>query len=131
MSWPMSSWPKLLLIDDSPVTAEIIIRDLVKDQINVITATTLDEGLELATKIVPDLIVVDYKFNGETGLDFAKRLHADARLESIPRVLMTERPIDREFRIKALQEGYMACVQKPTFDRSWADLFRSFMRNKL
>lgn len=130
MTWPMPNWPKVLLIDDSPASAEILMRDLRVDEINVITARTLDEGFELALKILPSLILVDYKFDGDTGLDFAQRLRNASQLERIPRILITERPVDQALRIRALQEGYMACLQKPQFDRSWADLIRSFMEKK-
>lgn len=126
----MTRWPKVLLIDDSPASAEIIVRDLMKDEILVIIARTLDEGLKLALEVSPDLIVVDYKFNGETGIDFGKRLANASKLDGIPRILMTEHPIDRAFRVRSLQEGYMACIQKPSFDRRWADMFRSFMDKK-
>lgn len=128
MPWPLAKWPKVLLIDDEPHTAEIIIRDLIKDEINVITARTLDQGFVLALKMHPDLIAVDYKFNGETGLDFARRLREEPRLADIPRILITEREVDLTLHVRATAEGYMTCVKKPAFDRSWAQLFRSFMK---
>lgn len=127
MPWPMPNWPKVLLIDDRPHTAELIMRDLWKDQINVITARTLDEGFDLALKVHPDLIAVDYKFNGDTGIDFARRLREHPLLAGVPRILITESVVDDELRARAASEGYADCVQKPAFDRAWAKMFRAFM----
>ena len=128
MPWPMPDWPKVLLIDNEPNTAYIILRDLHADKINVLMEETLEAGFARALKVKPDLIVVDYKFNGDDGITFAKKLREEPRLASIPRILITERELDHALHMRALAEGYMGCIQKPKFDRSWAQLFRSFMR---
>lgn len=128
MPWPLPSWPKILFIDDAPATLELITRDLYKDEIQPVVARSLEEGLAIALRILPDLIVVDYKFNGETGIEFGKRLKAEPKLADIPRILMTEREIEPELRKRALAEGYIACVNKPIFDASWMTLVRSFVK---
>lgn len=72
---------KALIIDDAEGIRDAFILSLSKDDIEVDTASTGDEGLEKALKNKPDLIFLDLTMPGMNGIETMRKL-----LQSCPGV---------------------------------------------
>jgi CheY-like chemotaxis protein len=78
----------------------------------VIEAETGPQGLDLAARLRPDLILLDVQLPGMDGHAVARALKSDPQLRSIPIVAVTSYAMvgDREKCLEAGAEGY---VEKP------------------
>jgi DNA-binding response OmpR family regulator len=81
---------KILLIDDDEQLLTMYQSKFVEEGLEMFTAKTGPEGLELAKKIKPDLILLDFLMpgglHGDTVLEILKR---DKDLKSIPVIMLT------------------------------------------
>jgi PAS domain S-box-containing protein len=81
--------PQVLLIDDDPTVHDLVRRFLQKEGIHVISAQTGPEGLELARKIHPSMIVLDVMMPTMDGWSVLTKLKGDEELSDIPVVMLT------------------------------------------
>jgi CheY-like chemotaxis protein len=81
--------PLVLHIDDSPLLIETTKAMLVSIGCDVISALNGEEGLALARKNKPDLILVDAMMPGIDGYTTTRALKADAATSTIPVVMLT------------------------------------------
>src|ERR1051325_339031 len=78
---------KLLLIDDEPDVQYSFHRTLDPTEIELITASSGEEGLRLFPKVRPDLIIMDVRMGGISGLETLRRVREiDAK---VPVIMMT------------------------------------------
>ncbi len=78
---------KLLLIDDEVDVQYSFRRIFDSPEIDLTTATSGEEGLRLISRIKPDLVMMDVRMGGMSGLETLRRIReADARL---PVIMMT------------------------------------------
>ncbi|MCI0744056.1 MAG: sigma-54 dependent transcriptional regulator [Verrucomicrobia subdivision 3 bacterium] len=78
---------KLLLIDDEADVQYSFRRIFDSPEIELIAAASGEEGLELIPRVKPDLVIMDVRMGGITGLETLRRLRqSDARL---PVIMMT------------------------------------------
>jgi len=80
---------RVLLIDDDPTVHDLVRRFLQKEGIQVIGAQTGAEGLELARKLRPSMIVLDVMMPTMDGWSVLTKLKGDAELSDIPVVMLT------------------------------------------
>src|SRR6266568_5529223 len=78
---------KLLLIDDEADVQYSFRRIFDSPEIELTTAASGEEGLRLIPRIKPDLVMMDVRMGGMTGLETLRRLRqSDAKL---PVIMMT------------------------------------------
>lgn len=76
-----------MVVDDDTIMRELLYNILTKKGYEIILAIGGEQALQLITKSKPDLIVLDYKMPGMTGLAFLKRLRSfDA---TMPVIMLT------------------------------------------
>ncbi|MBI4854495.1 MAG: response regulator [Acidobacteria bacterium] len=95
----MSEKPKLLVIDDQPFIVAIFTELFRSDEIDLISASNGEDGLDLALKEEPNLIFLDIEMPRMDGLSVCKKLRQDPRFESTPIFLLSakgEGPSDDE-----------------------------------
>ncbi len=68
------SAPLVLVVDDEPDVRDVIQEGLGMQGINVITASTGDEGLKLAMERKPDVILLDVFLKNENGMDICRNM---------------------------------------------------------
>ena len=114
----------ILLIEDNAQNRYLAAFLLEKRGHDVVEAASGPEGLEIAARIRPDLIVLDIQLPGMDGHAVARALKSDPQLKPIPIVAVTSYAMagDRERILAAGVEGY---IEKPIDPDSFvADLER-------
>lgn len=76
--------PLILVIDDSPTIRKMVECHLSQAGYRVETASDADRGLEMATTLRPDLILLDHQLPGTTGDEVCKRLLASEATARVP-----------------------------------------------
>ena len=79
----------ILVIDDDPIVHEIVQRCLGKEGFSVKSATSGQEGIQMARKLTPDAITLDVMMPGMDGWSVLQALKADPDLADIPVVMMS------------------------------------------
>jgi PAS domain S-box-containing protein len=89
LSVPQPIAPIILIIDDDPNVREVLTRTLLKEGYAVRTASAGDEGLALARKIMPNVIILDVMMPQKDGWSLLREMKDDPELKSIPVVMHT------------------------------------------
>ncbi|HPJ28461.1 MAG TPA: diguanylate cyclase [Candidatus Sabulitectum sp.] len=106
---------KVLIIDDDPASVALARQWLKKDGHGIVTAADGEEGLAMAVREEPDLILLDVHMPGMNGFQVCERLKADSRIRHIPVIFLSAADETRE-KVKGLDLGAVDYVTKP-FDR--------------
>lgn len=102
--------PKVILVvEDHPQNLELVTDLLESAGYRVLTATSAEEGLLLASADTPDLILMDIRLPGLDGLKATQILKEDSATRAIPVVALTAyaMPEDRQRIRDAGCEGYL------------------------
>ena len=100
----------ILLVDDSRFVRLANERGLVKAGYQVITATDGEEGLRLARKHKPDLVVLDMMLPKLSGPDVLRALRKNPETSTIPIMVLTSLPQCNEG--KLVSEGATSYFSK-------------------
>ena len=103
--------PLVLMVEDNIDLTRYVKKEL-SDQFNIIEARNGEEGLSLAQKKIPDLIVSDIMMPIMDGVTLIKNLRGDDRTSHIPIILLTARD-DGEMKIKGFEMGAEQYLVKP------------------
>lgn len=112
---PEGDLPTLLIVEDTPDVLEYI-KSCLDDQYNIITARDGQEGIDIATEHVPDLIISDVMMPRKDGFELCATLKTNTVTSHIPIVLLTAKS-DADSRIEGLTRGADAYLPKP-FNRT-------------
>jgi len=107
---------KVLVIDDEPTSLAIIDNVLSKKGMQVIKASGGKEGLELALKEIPNLIVLDLLMPEVTGFDVLYQLKNTPLLSRIPVVILTVKELTIPERELLFQHA-KAIISKTGFNK--------------
>ncbi len=80
---------RIVLIDDNTNDVTVTRRVLERRGYHVVPATSGEEGLRLASQVLPDAIVVDYRMPVMDGFEVTRRVKSDAQLKTIPVLMLT------------------------------------------
>lgn len=111
----MSYSANILIVDDTPagrITLDSLLR---KEGHNLYFAEDGIEALELADRIVPDLILLDVMMPEVNGFEVCKAIRSNPHLKEIPIVMVTVLD-NREARIQGIESGADDFISKP-FDK--------------
>ncbi len=86
----------ILLIDDDPKCAEIISKNLIVEGYKTLVGYSGLEGLEIAERIRPDLIVLDLMMPDMDGFEVMERLNANPDTKNIPIVINTAKDLTKD-----------------------------------
>ena len=79
----------VMLIDDDPDIREILSEILSDAKYSVVTSSNGAHAMELLEQVTPSLILLDLNMPVMDGVEFRQRQRKDARLSSIPTVVMS------------------------------------------
>lgn len=103
---------RVLVVEDNQANIYLIDFILSQSGYGVIKAVSGEEGVELALKEKPDLILMDIQLPGIDGLEATKRIRSAERDAHMPIVALTSFAMtgDRE---RALAAGCTGYIEKP------------------
>ena len=107
---------KVLVVDNNPADIRLVTSILETKGINVLSAQDGYEGLEIAKKVKPALIVLDLMMPGLSGFEVLERLREEEETKYIPVVVLTMKDLTRE-ELDKLNSQVSAIMQKVTFKR--------------
>jgi CheY-like chemotaxis protein len=102
---------KILVVEDVEFNRDLVVQ-LLEDEYEIITAADGAEGLRLAERERPDLILMDLSLPIVDGWEATRRIKADAALKQIPIIALSAHAMtgDEE---KARQSGCDDYLSKP------------------
>lgn len=103
---------KVLIIDDEPHLVEILANRLKANRYRVVTAVTAHEGLELAGREKPDLILLDILMPDMDGYQVLRKLKEQSETKMIPVVMLTVKKWSEDIQ-KAMLGGAVDYLVKP------------------
>jgi CheY-like chemotaxis protein len=118
--------PTILLVEDFDDTRLMMKMWLVKNGYRVLEAETGEEGVEMAQKERPDLIIMDMMMPGMNGLDATQLIRQDRALRRTPIVAVSAYGAD-EYRSIALEAGCDEYVSTPFEPQTLSDLIKSLL----
>ena len=104
--------PTVMVVDDSLTVRKITSRLLMREGYQVILAKDGVDALEQLVEVTPDVILSDIEMPRMDGFDLVRNMRADARLRSLPVVMITSRTADKH-RNYALEIGANHYLGKP------------------
>jgi CheY-like chemotaxis protein len=99
---------KILIVDDEPDNIELLARRLSRRGFVVVSATSAEEGIEIAEQELPQVILMDIKMPVIDGLEATRRLKANPLTQQIPIITLTAHAMaeDRELALAAGANDY-------------------------
>jgi len=120
---------RILVIEDQEDNRQIV-RDLVTASgYELIEATTGEEGLEVAARERPDLILMDIQLPGIDGYEVTRRIKANPKLSKIPIIAVTSYALSGDDK-KAFAAGCDGYVTKPYSPRLLLAKIREYLPPK-
>lgn len=102
----------VLAVDDNPLNLDIISNILSQAGINVLLATSAKEGIELVTKVKPDLILMDVQMPELDGLQATQILRQNFTSQQLPIFALTAH-CEAEDEARAIAAGMNKHLTKP------------------
>lgn len=103
--------PTVLVIEDNPDVVAYLAACL-EDQYQMEVAADGQEGVDLATDRIPDLIITDVMMPHKDGFEVCRALKIDERTSHIPIVMLTAKA-DLESKLQGIEEGADVYLAKP------------------
>ncbi len=118
---------KILVVDDEPDILEILTYNLKREGYTVLTARNGKEGLELAAKELPQLIILDIMMPEMDGVELCRILRSEKRFDGSVIAFLTARDEDYS-QIAALDVGGDDYITKPIKPRVLLSRVKALLR---
>jgi len=122
--------PRVLVVEDNPANLSLMEYLLGASGYAVLTATDGAQGIELARREMPDVILMDLQMPTLNGFEAASQLKAHPTLKRIPLVAVTAFAMvgDRE---RILAHGFDGYIPKPITPEIFVDQVQAFVPSNL
>jgi twitching motility two-component system response regulator PilH len=116
----------VLVVDDSPTETRIYANTLSQAGYRVESAADGEQGVEMARRLKPDVIIMDVIMPTLNGFQATRMLHRDAETAAIPIVIVTtkDQPTDRTW---GLRQGAVDYLVKPVSPAALLAVVRSVL----
>ncbi len=103
---------QIMIVDDSPTDVHLLKKILEKNGFNTLTASDADEGIQVAKREKPDLILMDVVMPGLNGFQATRELSSDPETSAIPVIIVTrkDQQVDR---VWGMRQGARDYITKP------------------
>ena len=119
---------RVLYIEDDPASMLLVYRIVVRVGYEMLQATNGLDGLEVAERNKPQLILTDVNLPYLDGIEVTKRLKADPSLADIPIIAITGQA-DPHWERACLEAGCEAFIAKPIDTRYLRKLIQDYVEN--
>jgi signal transduction histidine kinase/DNA-binding NarL/FixJ family response regulator/sugar lactone lactonase YvrE len=104
--------PDLVLIVEDNYDMQLYIKSILSGRFKVESANNGEEGLDMAVKIIPDLIISDIMMPVKDGIEMVKELKQDDKTSHIPLILLTSRHEESQV-VEGYELGVDDYITKP------------------
>lgn len=118
---------KILLVDDEPDILEFLKYNLLKENFQVFTSNNGIEGIEIANRELPHLIILDVMMPELDGVETCHRLRANPELQDTLITFLTARA-EEYSQIAGLEAGADDYIQKPVRPRLLVSRVKALLR---
>ena len=120
---------KILVVEDNKINMYLSCRILKSSGYEVIEARSGEEGVELAIKEKPDLIIMDIQLPSIDGLETTKRIRESEANGEIPIIALTSYAMAGDKK-KALKAGCTGYIEKPINPETFISEIKKFLEAK-
>jgi two-component system alkaline phosphatase synthesis response regulator PhoP len=120
---------RILIIEDDPDILGLMKHHLERDGYGVAGAPTGEEGLRLARRTPPGLVVLDLMLPGMDGLEVLRQLRADAKTREVPTVIVSAKGEEADI-VSGLELGADDYLTKPFSPRVLVARVRAVLRRR-
>jgi len=117
---------RVLYVEDNEYNRKIVRQLLSRTSYRLLEAMDGEEGVAMAQRELPDLILMDVQLPKLSGLDATRRLRADPRTAHIPLVVVTSFALSGDGQ-RAIDAGASAYLAKPYSPRDLLALIRQLL----
>ncbi|MCE5182759.1 MAG: phosphate regulon transcriptional regulator PhoB [Betaproteobacteria bacterium] len=121
--------PTILMVEDESAIRELIALNLQQAGHHMLAAGSAEDALALMRESLPDLILLDWMLPGMSGVEFARRIKANAHTRSIPIIMLTARS-DEQDKIIGLEIGSDDYITKPFSPRELNARIKAVLRRR-
>lgn len=118
---------KILIVDDEPDILEFLKYNLVKEGYDVLTASDGEEGIRIAEKEKPQLIILDIMMPKMDGVEVCRQLRSKSEFDKTVIAFLTAREEDYS-QIAALDVGGDDYITKPIRPRVFLSRIKALLR---
>lgn len=118
---------KILLVDDEPDILEFLSYNLKKEGYQVYTAATGDEGVAVAKKEMPHLVLLDVMMPGVDGIEVCRELRSAQGMDGVVIAFLTARSEDYSH-IAGFEAGADDYINKPIKPRVLLSRIKALLR---
>ena len=118
---------KILIVEDNALNRALLLAVLKPEGFEILSAENGLQGIDLAQRELPDLILMDVMLPGLNGYEATRRLKAEPTTRHIPIIAITANAVPAE-RERALDAGCDGYIAKPIDTRALPHQVRVFLR---
>ncbi len=116
----------ILVVEDNAYNMKLV-RSLLKiGGYNILEAGSGEEGLEILSTDIPDLILMDIQLPGMDGLEAARRIQNDSSLKDIPIIALTAYAMKGD-KQKVLDAGCVGYLSKPLDTKGFLRTLQTYL----
>lgn len=119
----------ILVIEDEADILELIRHHLERDQFRVVGTGSGEDGIRIARREPPDLVLLDLMLPGMDGLEVCRTLRSDAATRRVPIVMLTARTEESDV-VAGLELGADDYITKPFRPRVLLARLRAVLRRR-
>ncbi len=90
--------PIILAVDDDPAVLRIIESQLSRHDLDVKTALSGGDALDILKNLTPAVLILDVMMEGISGYDLCHVVKRDKRLQNVPVIFLTSRGTPEDFK---------------------------------
>ena len=119
----------ILLVEDEPAILELLEFTLAPKGYKLQRALDANQARAAIRTALPDLVILDWMMPGESGVQLARALRADARTKGLPIIMLTARA-DETDKIGGLDAGADDYITKPFSPRELVSRVNALLRRR-
>jgi twitching motility two-component system response regulator PilH len=119
---------RVLIVDDSPTETYKISSILSKHGYDVITAENGEQGVSVARKELPDVVLMDIVMPGLNGFQATRQLSREPSTSHIPVIIVTTKDQDTD-RVWGQRQGAKGYLTKPVDGKVLVQTIEGVLKN--
>jgi two-component system phosphate regulon response regulator PhoB len=119
----------ILVVEDEPAIQELISVNLTLSGHDVVRANDAEAANLILSKMLPDLLLVDWMLPGQSGINLVRSLRAHPRTCDLPIIMLTARS-EQQDKVLGLESGADDYVTKPFSPRELLARIQALLRRR-